>query len=244
MNPKLPSMQELVAEATAGSLDPAVVTSWLHLASPRVRFLKSLPINSTVLDLGAGDGALAIFKDWLEPLRPDLKLYAVSLGAGAHFHRYEGYELVDFDKGEPGFGGMVFDAMYSSNFVEHIDGGIDRLSEFAFRRLRCGGMLYVEGPSPFMEEVPRREEFHAVGLPVVCGNFRDDKTHRATITLQTQVERTQAAGFFVEESGYIRNRYIEDDMLRIARRDANEVYATLAVWMKYYVSQYAISTKV
>ncbi len=53
----------------------------------------------------------------------------------------------------------------------------------------------------------------------------------------------ESAGFFIEESGYWRNRFIEDEMLRVSQREQNVVLGTYAVWMKGWVEQYVTGVK-
>jgi SAM-dependent methyltransferase len=244
MGVRLPSVSDVLSGKDRPlSLDRNAIDAWLHLSSPRIRFLKSLPLGSSVLDVGAGDGALSVFRTWLEPQRPDLRIYAVSLERGAHFGNYDAVELVDLDRGDPDFGGRRFDAVHSVNLVEHIAGGIERLSRLAADRLVEGGLAYIEGPSPFMKQVPSRDVWREHGIEIACGSFYDDATHRDTISLDDMVRRTAKAGFFIEESGYIRNRFVEDQLLPLALAEGNPIYATFAVWMKYYVPQYLIAVR-
>ena len=91
------------------------VDTWLHLSSPRVRFLKTLPYGASVLDLGAGDGSLALFKNWLTPHRPDIQLYGVSLADGPYTAMYDGWENKNFEVDEP-FRGQLFDAVHRDSF--------------------------------------------------------------------------------------------------------------------------------
>ena len=39
---------------------------------PRTAFLKMLPPNAVVADIGAGDGSLSVFRQWPAPARGDL----------------------------------------------------------------------------------------------------------------------------------------------------------------------------
>src|SRR5258706_15265995 len=73
----------------------AGMDDFMHMVSPRVRFLKTAPYRSTLLDLGAGAGGMEIFRGWLSPPRQDLRMYAVSLEKGARFDAYDAYEIAN-----------------------------------------------------------------------------------------------------------------------------------------------------
>lgn len=227
---------------TTHSLPRNEVDAWLHLASPRVRFLKTLPHGASVLDLGAGDGSLAVFKNWLLPHRPDLRLFAVSLADGRHRSLYDGWENKNFETDEP-FEGRSFDAVFSSHFVEHIDGGPKRLMPWIANRLTPQGRVYIEMPSHFSKSGPRRDSLRAMGHPVSTTNFYDDLTHKDTVDLDTLRRSFEQAGLFVDESGYWRNPFLEPLLLDLAGVVHDEFYATAAVWMSTRFAQYAIGVK-
>lgn len=227
---------------TSHPLQRDEVDAWLHLSSPRVRFLKTLPFGASVLDLGAGDGSLALFKDWLSPLRPDLRLFAVSLADGRHKSLYEGWENKNFDMEDP-FAGRSFDAVFSSHFVEHIEGGPGRLMPWIAGRLTPKGRVYIETPSHFSKNGPRRESLRAMGHLVSTTNFYDDGTHKDTVDLDALRRSFEKAGLFVDESGYWRNPFLEPILLDMARTTRDEFHATAAVWMTTRFAQYVIGVK-
>lgn len=218
------------------------VDSWLHLSSPRVRFLKTLPYGASVLDLGAGDGSLALFKNWLTPHRPDIRIYGVSLADGPHKALYDGWENKNFEVDEP-FRGQHFDAVFCSHFVEHIEGGPDRLMPWIANRLTPQGRVYIETPSHFSKNGPRRAQLRAQGHLVSTTNFYDDLTHKDTVDLQTLRSSFEKAGLFIDESGYWRNPFLEPLLLDLSRSNGVEFYATAAVWMATRFAQYVIGVK-
>src|SRR5664280_1340562 len=81
------------AEHSPALEDAEKVFEFYHQCHPRTLFLKMLPAGATLLDLGAGDGPMQVFRNWPPPARKDLKLYAFSLRKGKHFDAYDGYEL-------------------------------------------------------------------------------------------------------------------------------------------------------
>src|SRR5665213_302042 len=48
----------------------------LHAFGPRCRFIKTLPAGATVLDAGAGEGSLQVYRHWPDPPRNDLRMFA------------------------------------------------------------------------------------------------------------------------------------------------------------------------
>ena len=222
--------------------DPAALDAWLHLSSPRVRFLKSLPAGSTVLDLGAGEGSLGLFKSWLSPQREDLRMFAVSLVDGPHKNLYEAWENGDFETADP-FPGRVFDAIYAAHFAEHITGGVERVLAWIATRIAPQGRVYVEMPSAFSRTGPRCAALRAAGHNVSTTNFHDDNTHKETVDLDTLRSAMRGHGLFVEESGYWRNPYLESTLFELARRTDDRFHATVAVWMATRFAQYAMAVK-
>ncbi len=163
----LPSIAQLVAIANSDGqmIDRALLDVVFQNTAPRVRFFKNLPPNASVLEVGAGAGMLPVFRTWLEPARPDVKLYAVDILKGENFDRYDGYVIGDYASPET-FPGMEFDAICSSNFVEHIEGGIHAFAPWAAGRLVPAGLFFVEGPSANMKMLPRTQQLIDAGLHV------------------------------------------------------------------------------
>ncbi|HEY7579828.1 MAG TPA: methyltransferase domain-containing protein, partial [Acetobacteraceae bacterium] len=156
--------------------DGAALEAW-HLLSPRCRFIKTLPIHAAVLDVGAGDGSLQIYRRWPAPERTDLAMYAFALAHGALFDQYQGWELGAWPQSKPGFGGMLFDAILAANFIEHIDRPADFIG-WAVSRLTRNGCIFLEWPTEISLRLPTADELRAVGVDVMTGNYFDDATHR------------------------------------------------------------------
>lgn len=221
---------------------PELLDAWLHTFSPRIRFLKTLPLGSRVLDLGAGDGSLALFKSWLAPERPDLRMFGISLSDGAHQHLYEQWRACNFESDTP-FAGETFDAVCAAHFAEHIEGGAQRVLAWIADRLRPLGRVYIEMPSALSRHGPRRERLRAAGYPVSTTNFHDDCTHRDTVDLDHLRRAMEDNGMFVEESGFWRNPYLEPQLLSRARETGHAYHATAAVWMATRFAQYAVGVR-
>lgn len=164
-----PDPLTLNALANFGVSSEPPLLSWeqareaFHLFLPHCRFVKTLPQGATVLDVGAGDGGLAAYRFWPTPARPDLRLFAWSGTKDPGFAQYDGFEVGRWPEQPPNFDGMLFDAIVSVNFLEHIDGPI-QFVEWAASRLSPRGSIFLEWPDPSSTRLPSRRELAARGL--------------------------------------------------------------------------------
>ena len=213
-----------------------------HSAHPRTLFLKTLPAGATLLDIGAGDGSMQIFRNWPPPARPDVKLYTFSLHKGAHFDAYDGYELGDWNLRTPDFGGMQFDAIFSAHFVEHIDQP-SSLAAWAATRLKPGGRLFTEWPTEAALSAPEHRELRARGIDLRLGTFFDDPTHLALPSTETVHASMRDAGLEIELAGVIRLPRYESALLDVYRRTQNPLALLFAYWSFSGWCQYAIARK-
>lgn len=210
---------------------------------PRTAFLKTLRHDASVLDVGAGDGSLELFRNWLEPRRADLKMYAYSLEKGKRFDAYAGYELGNWEEGPPEFKGVQFDAIIACHFIEHVSDPRAFL-DWAADRLAPGGRMYVEWPSPASLELPPRTELLAQGVDVIISNFHDDATHRRLpdrVELLTMLEQ---AGWLIDQQGVVKLPFFEEELLARCEEPPVDAVAKLsAFWSKTRWAQYFIASK-
>lgn len=219
----------------------AIENYYLYL--PRTAFLKTLKADARVLDVGAGDGSLELFRNWLEPQRPDLVMYAYSLEKGKRFDAYAGYELGDWEAGPPAFGGMAFDAIIACHFIEHVSDPHVFL-DWVGSRLAPGGRVYVEWPSPDSLQMPPRTDLLARGVDVIISNFRDDATHRQLPDRGKLVAALQQAGWLIDQQGVVKLPFFEEELL--AQCDvppADPVAKLSSFWSKTRWAQYFIASK-
>src|SRR5215470_20229984 len=87
----------------------------LHALGPRCRFVKTLPVGAALLDVGAGDGSLQVYRHWPDPPRHDLRMFAWASVEGANFGLYDGSEVGTWPDTRPEFGGRQFDAILAAN---------------------------------------------------------------------------------------------------------------------------------
>ena len=240
--PKVPV--EWFAEAEPPWMDQGDAAALLHTTHPRVVFLKTLPRSARVLDVGAGEGSLHVFRGWLLPGRTNLKIYAYALEKGSAFDSCDGFEIGRWPDQKPNFAGAGFDAIYASHFIEHIPEPIGFL-EWAVTRLNPGGRIYCEWPSEHSLDQDRREAFHARDIPIMISHFHDDPTHQMSIPKRKHVvQALEAGGLLIDQEGFITNPFLETEALahyKIGNPDMFMLQS--AFWSRARWAQYVIATK-
>ena len=215
----------------------------LHLLHPRGIFFKTLPYDSCVLDVGAGDGSLQVLKKWPAPVRMDIKVYAYGLEKGQHYDDLDGYELGHWPEVAPDFPGLAFNVIFCSHFLEHIKEPT-RFIAWCAARLPLDGRLYLEWPSPHALGLPSRSELAAAGVELIISNYRDDCTHNELPEREAVLTSLVEAGFFVEQTGVVRFPFMEDELLAdFAATDRDPYGRQSAFWSKTYWSQYIVAAK-
>lgn len=214
-----------------------------NLLLPRTAFFKSLPTHAKILDVGAGDGTLAVYKDWPLFKRPDIKMYALSLSVGDSFHLYEGFEIKDFEVDQDIFPGLMFDAINCAHFIEHMSDPKPAI-EFMASRLRPGGRLYLEWPHPLTKKLPSRHSIIAKGFPISTFNFADDNTHVETWPAQTLLSLLESNGLRLEGGGRVYLPWVAKELRDHSRANGSETGMTLAAWAAFGWAQYMILNRV
>ena len=214
----------------ASSLPDSVVLETWHSLSHHSRFVKTLPAAASVLDVGAGDGALRIYRRWPAPERLDLTMYAFAMDRGSMLGLYDAYELGLWPEVKPNFGGRRFDAIFAANFIEHIDGPMDFVRWSADHR-SARGCIFLEWPRPGSPSLPTTAELHGIGIEVMTGNYYGDATHRRELPSTEPVHLwLMSAGRRVEAAGVVHVPYFEDHLMAYGKRTDDVVSRTLAYW--------------
>jgi SAM-dependent methyltransferase len=214
-----------------------------HTYGSRARFLKTLPIGTAVLDAGAGDGNLQVFREWLDPKRPDLKMYAWANIKGQNFHKYDGYEVGSWPSELPNFSGVKFGAVFAANFIEHIDKP-QLFVEMCARRLSQNGSIYLEWPHPSSVDLPLTSDLKAAGVKVMTGNYYCDKTHKKEVPSFDLISQTlKSNGFEIRETGIASVPFVDQELAIHSANGADITSATLAYWSHTGWCQYLIANR-
>jgi SAM-dependent methyltransferase len=229
-------------ERTA-QLDEERVAQLYFAFHPRTVFLKTLASRSEVVDIGAGDGSLSVFRSWPEPSREDLRMYAYSIERGRLFDDFSGYELSDWNANQPEFDGRRFDAIVCAHFIEHIQDPTS-LVKWAARKLNPGGRIYLEWPSAGSLSLPPRTELEEMGVPLIISRFDDDGTHQALPDADLVAAAMRENGLSIEARGIIRLPWIEDEMLAHHKHSADGFYRQAAFWSYTGWCQYIVAGRV
>lgn len=216
------------------------VLEYYHAQHPRAIFLKTLPVNATLLDVGAGDGGFEVFRHWPAPTRLDIKLFAYSLEKGSNFNKYDGYELGNWDQHPPEFGGKKFDAIYSSHFIEHIKDQAAFI-KWCASSLNPGGRLYVEWPSHNSQLCPTNKDLSKIGFGRITANFHDDLTHKQLPDMADILQYMGSENLVVDAQAIIRMPVFENSLLEHYRETGDLVSLQFAYWLRTGWCQFVIA---
>jgi hypothetical protein len=182
------------------SYDDLVELFWqVH---PRFQFFKWLPWGANLLDIGAGNGGLVRWKEWLKPQRADLNLYGVDRNVAEYRDLYAGWETVDLDRELPKFPGVKLNAFFASHLIEYL-AAPERLVRWLAATAEPGARLYLEWTSPTTLDLPSQGQLHKFDIDTLTSNFVDDWEHKQSPDLATLCGWLAAAGFEVRSSGAV-----------------------------------------
>lgn len=223
------------------ALRPEQVMELYFTFHPRTAFLKNLPHEASLLDLGAGDGSLSVFKGWPQPSRQDLSMYAYSIEKGERFDDFAAYEISDWNVAPPTFGGRRFDAIISAHFIEHVDDPRS-VAPWAASVLGDGGRIFIEWPSEDATELPERNELVGRGVDLLISNYRDDNTHQRLPKREIVLSSLRLSGFVIEQQGIVRLPWLEDEMMAHFSKSADPFPRQAAFWSWTGWSQFIIAS--
>lgn len=209
------------------------------MSHPRIQFIKELRRGATVVDIGAGDGSLITFRDWPAPRRPDMKFYAYALDKGSQFLSFDGYRIGDWNRAPPDFGGIQFDAIHASHFIEHVERP-ESLIAWTAADLARYGRMYIEWPSEESLNLPSISACKAKGINLMITRFDDDDTHQVLPCRDFIIECAVAANLVVEKQGIIRIPSLENDLMFHFKNSIDHFPAQAAYWSWTGWSQYLV----
>ncbi|MCP1538102.1 class I SAM-dependent methyltransferase [Methylorubrum extorquens] len=215
---------------------------YYNTVAPRSVFVKNAPSDACLLDMGAGNGSLSIYKSWPSIARPDIKFYGTSLDPIENEDRYEQISISNFETTPRPFGGVDFDVMVASHFIEHLT-DVRSFIKWAASCLKPGGRIYLEWPHEFTKNMPPASFFADNGIPAFTTNFFDDSTHVQTWAMDDVISIAGASNLRPESTGRIVLPYCADQMRDFSRASGDKVLGTFAVWCAVGWAQYLILAK-
>ena len=218
--------------------DPDLVEMFWR-AHPRFNFFKSLPWGANLLDIGAGNGGLVYWKDWLTPQRADLNLYGVDRNVGEHRDLYAGWEAVDLDAAPPSFPAVKLNAFFASHVIEYL-AAPESLLRWLATRAEPGARLYLEWTSPATLDLPAREQLHKFDIDVVTSNFMDDWEHKQSPDLPNLCSWLTACGFEVMSSGAVDAGIVGEELFA---HGGDPHMRSMGYWSLTHSSLYAVAVR-
>jgi len=233
--------QDLSLERIAANYKRDELLQMYWYFHPRFRFIKSAPSGSKVLDVGAGSGGMAYWKEWRSPNRKDIQLYAIDFNKGEHFDLYDDYQIGNIEEVEFKFK-QKFDALILSHLLEHISEP-EKLLMRLQKIMNPGALIYIEVPTPSTLELPSREYFLKNNIEVSTINFFDDNSHIQTYSLETLKEMLHKSQLSPIENGLIQNRYLGPVLYDYGVKNKDSELTTYGSWLQLNWAHYVIAKK-
>src|SRR5438132_1755192 len=208
-------------------------------AHPRFLFLKSLPSGANLLDIGAGNGGLVHWKEWLKPRRADLNLYGVERNVAEYRDLYTGWETLDLDKQLPKFPGVKLSAFFASHLIEYLSTP-ELLVRWLATTAEPGARLYLEWTSPTTLELPSQRQLQKFDIDVLTSNFMDDWEHKQSPDLATLCGWLTASGFEVMSSGAVDAGILGEELFA---RGVDQDSRSMGYWSLTHSSLYAVAVR-
>ena len=209
---------------------------------PRTAFLKMLPVDARVADIGAGDGSLSVFRKWPEPARKDLRLHAYSIEKGAQFDAFDSYEISDWNVSPPEFEGRQFDGVICAHFIEHIADPTS-FAQWSGRKLVTGGRVYLEWPSDASVDLPSRDDLLERGVSLIISRYHDDSTHSSLPRRREMIVALENNGLEIEQQGVVSLPWLEEQLLANFKDAADPFPRQAAFWSATRWSQFVIARR-
>ena len=223
--------------------DEALVHESYLVMHPRLTFLKNLPKDTVLFDIGAGDGNLRMFREWIALPRPDIVFVGASLAHGENTRAYDEFLIGDLEEMDLVFESHRPTAAFMSHFIEHLKDPAGFLRKLA-AVLPQGSDIYIEWPSPHSALLPSRSVALEAGFDMSTLNFYDDCTHTRAYAIDEICGYLVDGGFQPIASGMIAMPYLADQLKHHGIATRNQYYLTVAAWLKTMFASYVNAVRV
>jgi SAM-dependent methyltransferase len=209
---------------------------------PRYAFVKCLPPNTLLLDLGAGSGGAIGWKRWGEPDRSDIVMYAVDRRKGDHFDRFFDYDIVDLEREETKYPDSAFDAVLCSRVIEFVQNR-NALAREAVRICKPGGRIYVEWPNAENDRILTKFALAPFGIRCGTLSIEDDPDQVASIDRDEAKTTFESAGSKTIAEGEIINDHLAHELFRCGVAERNEEATTYGLHLALRLARFLILEK-
>lgn len=107
---------------------------------PRFRFVKSCK-DGNFLDIGSGSGGLFFWKEWEQPIRNGLHMFAVDMQAGEFVDRYEAFRMCNLEHRDFPYENGFFDHVFSAHVFEHLQQPVNLIKNIS--KILKGGVWFI-----------------------------------------------------------------------------------------------------
>lgn len=208
-------------------------------AHPRFSFFKNVPHGTLLLDAGAGSGALAHWRQWMEPARMDIRLHGIDRNPGEHFDLYEQTWLGELEECLAALPRERYNAIMCSHVLEHVYNPQHTLEQLC-RVLRRDGTLYLEMPSQQSRDNPSRTELIMRGFDCSTLNFTDDHSHLKTMSISELCHLTNDAGLDADASGTICLPFVQTELMALGLQTHDSELLTYGLWSATRFAQFVL----
>jgi len=172
---------------------------WIDNFDPRYQFIKTVPSNAKVLDLGCGKLKTLIK---LNQHRPDIQWSAVDWIKNLYnIPKNVDYACINLDCDNLPFEDGKFDAIFACHILEHLSNPTHVILEIN-RILKKNGVLYIEVPSLISLFMPSFSYLKSDGNTL---NLFDDYTHQKPYTKKAVQDFLKACGCKIIKVRSVRN---------------------------------------
>jgi hypothetical protein len=225
------------------ALDRGDAVALLASSQPRTLFIKSLPLNCEILQIGAEFGSIDVYLQWPPPVRKDLRLFALVGSSTPNLGGYEQVEIGDFSRPEESYRDKKFDAVICSMVLQRLADPTEMLDWMA-KHTVANARIFLEWASPFAALLPSRVDLNAERVELSISNFTDDLSNSRIHERSRVVSLLSKSGFFIESQGYLSLPFVEEEILAHRSQGLKDSYAIqVAFWSKTRWVQYVVGVR-